>query len=291
MNVMRSIKNIQKRLTIQYKNVKIYQKRKGAWILKKVIADLMKQHCIKRDLLRKELKNRRSGKLYVREINGRSYFSERIDGKIRSITKNDEEVCRVARKEYIQFLLCKEDAYCRALEEVAAEVKSIDEKYDEEEIREKLDKLQNRGIDLNGIYWSRSRYEWAREQFETNPYKPEHLRYVTKSGIRVRSKSERVVADRLTERGILFRYEMRIDTASGVMYPDFVIRKENGELVVWEHFGLMDKNDYMLDAMKKIVKYRSAGFVQHKNLICTWEEDLESLEMIDEIIDRFIISM
>jgi len=256
--------------------------------VKKAVTDLMKQHCVKRALLRKELKSFRSGKLYVREINDRVYFSEFSGGKIRSITKNDDEVCRLARKEYIQFLLCKEDAYCRALEDVVAEVKSIDEKYDEEVIREKLDKLQSRGLDLNRVYWSREKYAWAVESFESNTYKPEHLRYLTKSGIRVRSKSERLIADRLTERGIQFRYEMRIDTASGVMYPDFVIRKENGDLVIWEHFGLMDKNDYMLDAMKKIVKYRSAGFVQHKNLICTWEEDLEDIEMIDEIIDRFI---
>ncbi len=257
--------------------------------MKRKIDDLLTRQKESVRKLESEVKSLKGGKLYVRNKNGRLYFSESVNSKEKGVTKSLERVCRLARQEYVELLLHKENAYCRALEKTAAEARRIDEKYDERQIREKLNVLASRGIDMNRVYFAEDKYEWMNAIYETNSYKSEQLRYVTKCGIRVRSKSERTIADRLTERGIAFRYEMRLDTESGVMYPDFVIRKENGELVIWEHFGLMNKNDYMLDAMKKIVKYRSAGFMQHNNLICTWEEDLENMDAIDEIIVRFIL--
>lgn len=259
--------------------------------MKIVIDKLISQHQRVRDSLAKEVLAKPKGKLYVREIGDRVYFAEYADGRVKGITEDAREVCALARKEYAEFLLCKEKMYCKVLEKLSAELGRIEKEFNGGRFEEWLWRLECRGIDTGRVVFDEEKYAWMTELYESNPYKPEHLRYTAKCGIKVRSKSERMIADRLTERGILFRYEMRIDTESGVMYPDFVIRKENGELVVWEHFGLMDKNDYLLDAMKKIVKYRSAGFVQHKNLICTWESDLESLEMIDEIIDRFILNM
>ena len=60
-------------------------------------------------------------------------------------------------------------------------------------------------------------------------------------------------------------------------------------MVIWEHFGLMNDPDYRKRALEKIELYRKAGYVQHKNLICTWEEDIASADDIDNIIRRFIL--
>lgn len=64
--------------------------------------------------------------------------------------------------------------------------------------------------------------------------------------------------------------------------------EEDESIVIWEHFGLMEREEYYFKACEKIRRYRQAGFKEHSNLICTWEQDLEDMNTIDEIIDRFI---
>lgn len=132
-------------------------------------------------------------------------------------------------------------------------------------------------------------WKWMKSEYERNPYKTEELKYTTQGGIKVRSKSERFIADRLEFWVIPYRTELRIDVGHMSMYPDFVIRRADGTLVIWEHFGLMNDPEYRKRALEKIELYRKAGYVQHKNLICTWEEDIASADDIDNIIRRFIL--
>ena len=115
--------------------------------------------------------------------------------------------------------------------------------------------------------------EWLYGNYEQNPYKPEQKIYKTKSGIMVRSKSERSLADFFTERGVAFRYEAKLAINGKVYYPDFMILCDDGRILIWEHFGLMDKEEYFISACRKLEQYRRAGYVQHSNLICTYEED------------------
>ena len=124
--------------------------------------------------------------------------------------------------------------------------------------------------------------------FRRNPYRTEDLRYITLMGVRVRSKSELTIANRLENRQIPYRYEAELDVAGRHIYPDFVIKRLDGTLVIWEHFGLMNKADYYSKAMEKVNLYRQKGFIQHKNLICTWEEDIAETKEIDNIINRFL---
>ena len=115
----------------------------------------------------------------------------------------------------------------------------------------------------------------------------EQLIYQTKSGIMVRSKSERMIADFLTEHGIPFRYEAKLVIHGRTYYPDFTILCEDGTLLLWEHFGLMEQDEYFKHACEKIKAYRKKGYMQHTNLICTWEEDLLQAEQLEEILIRF----
>ena len=78
--------------------------------------------------------------------------------------------------------------------------------------------------------------------YEKNPFHPEQLIYQTKSGILVRSKSERMIADFLSEHGIPFRYEAKLLIDGKAYYPDFMILCEDDTLILWEHFGLMSQD-------------------------------------------------
>jgi len=195
------------------------------------------------------------------------------------------------RKEYVDFLLQREKAYCKVLKNMVAQISKIDDEIDRSRVLKKLNKLSGRGIDLQKIYWTDAEYEWARAEFESNPYNSEALKYMTTKGVKVRSKSERIIGNKLEEYNLPYRYESKIIIDGKVYYPDFVIMCPDGSLVIWEHLGLMDDERYKMNAFVKIAEYRKLGYVQHKNLVCTWEEDLEDMNTIDEIIQRFILKM
>lgn len=36
---------------------------------------------------------------------------------------------------------------------------------------------------------------------------------------------------------------------------------DDGRILIWEHFGLMDKEEYFISACRKLEQYRKAGYV------------------------------
>ena len=91
----------------------------------------------------------------------------------------------------------------------------------------------------------------------------------------------------LNRNGVAFRYEAKLVINGKVYYPDFMILCDDGRILIWEHFGLMDKEEYFISACRKLEQYRRAGYVQHSNLICTYEEDLRSGAVLEEILLRY----
>jgi len=125
-----------------------------------------------------------------------------------------------------------------------------------------------------------------------NDYKnhPESLIYMTEPGIRVRSKSELLIANALYQKQIPFRYEASLALGGTIREPDFTIyRPSDGKIFLWEHFGLMDENNYLKTANEKIALYAQHGFHPFKNLICTYEQDIQNLAYVHTIIDLFFL--
>lgn len=109
-------------------------------------------------------------------------------------------------------------------------------------------------------------------KFRLSTYKKEDCIYPTLRGERVRSKSESIIADELFKRGIPYLYEPILEI-NGIEYlPDFIILDpETGSIYIWEHLGLMEKNDYALKVYDKLKVYQSAGWILGINLITTSE--------------------
>lgn len=97
--------------------------------------------------------------------------------------------------------------------------------------------------------------------------------FYTANGIRVRSKSEVIIADTLDRAGIPYRYEFPTSVKGwGTLYPDFTcLRPSTREEVIWEHFGLMGEPDYAENAVQKLAHYAASGYTIGKNLIATFE--------------------
>lgn len=147
----------------------------------------------------------------------------------------------------------------------------------------------------NGV--SESRYgrgtlEWARAAYEKSSYKSESRVHRTSKGLFVRSKSETLIAEKLYEYGIPFRYEevLHIDGGS-VMIPDFVLPNAAGGLYYWEHCGLAGNAEYMKRHRQKVENYEKIGVVPWKNLIVTYDDEYGNINtaIIDsEIRNRLL---
>ncbi|MCQ2530680.1 MAG: hypothetical protein MJ086_05420 [Lachnospiraceae bacterium] len=133
---------------------------------------------------------------------------------------------------------------------------------------------------------------WANAPYDQTSFRPEGLTIRTAQGHLVRSKSECIIANALLASSIPYRYEEASQFNGIELRPDFKIYKENGELFIWEHLGLLDKEEYVQNALWKIKNYISAGFYPGVNLILT--ADTEAGQAIDsyavqKIIDTFLL--
>jgi len=95
----------------------------------------------------------------------------------------------------------------------------------------------------------------------------------TMRGDCVRSKSEASIANILYAMNVPYKYEEALKLQSGKwIYPDFTILNPiTGEECYYEHFGLMDDEEYAEKAYEKIDIYEQEGKVIGKTFLFTFE--------------------
>jgi hypothetical protein len=132
---------------------------------------------------------------------------------------------------------------------------------------------------------------WAAEEYNKNAYHKENLIYPSNNGIYVRSKSEMIIANHLESYDIPYRYDAAITLGTQTKYPDFTIKRPaDGAIILWEHWGALDKPGYMWKMNEKLELYARHGFVPFENLICTFELDIRNTRRISNFIEIFILS-
>lgn len=116
---------------------------------------------------------------------------------------------------------------------------------------------------------------------------------ITEKGERVRSKSEKIIADKLYFEGIPYRYEYPLHmNGYGTIYPDFmVMNRRTRREYYWEHLGMMDDMNYVEKTMLKLDLYERNGYIPGKNLIITRETQASYLNAntLNNIIETFLI--
>ena len=132
---------------------------------------------------------------------------------------------------------------------------------------------------------------WENTPYEKLNYRAEELRHTTSRGLKVRSKSELLIAEALYRHGIPFRYEQVYNAGKFQISADFTIRRTDGKLFVWEHEGSVNNASYIEWQRKKAELYALNGFYPWDNLIITYDTedgtiDLRTVE--SEICNRLI---
>lgn len=204
--------------------------------------------------------------------------------------KRSEEALAVA--------LAQKDYYERFLDSVTKEIRALEayEKRNDIVLPEDVFAQMNeyRRAMVQPIMISDEEYgrKWEKEEFQHNTYKDFDLKYATKRGELVRSKSEVLIADMYYNLGVPYRYECILDLGNGRnRYPDFTIMKFPERRVIYhEHFGMLDHHEYVDAAIKKMSEYAAAGYVLGVDLFVTVESSAcpINIKEMEKSVKRFL---
>jgi hypothetical protein len=122
----------------------------------------------------------------------------------------------------------------------------------------------------------------VRERLDQIPY-ADHLIHKTEKGHLVRSKSELVIANLLYRMGDgleKYEYEQPLELKEGAppIHPDFSFTDAAGDKIVWEHLGMMSREDYRQSWGRRKRDYEAAGFKIGVNLFTTEDDERGGLD-------------
>jgi hypothetical protein len=119
-----------------------------------------------------------------------------------------------------------------------------------------------------------------RDEADDVPY-AEHLVHRTSRGELVRSKSELAIANHLFNIKLDYQYEreLRGTVDPDRLRPDFSFIDDAGDVIIWEHLGMLDRPGYAEGWDWKRRWYARNGFELNRNLFTTSE--IGGLDMRD----------
>lgn len=141
--------------------------------------------------------------------------------------------------------------------------------------------------------WEKELARWYDSEYHGKEFYEGTAEIVTEKGERVRSKSEKILADYFYRNNILYQYEKPLYLKGyGTIYPDFTfLSKKTRKEIYWEHEGMMDKPEYAKSAVKKIESYQRNGIHLGERLILTFETELTVLNsrIVEELVERYLV--
>ena len=179
--------------------------------------------------INRELQHLPGGSLHIRKRNGRIFVCEYSNGREKSITREKDRIYRLTRKAYLESQAKKLKEECNWLKRSIAKFRKNSFRELDEEFLRKFNFL-----DLRRVCWDQKKYEWMTASYRKNSLYPENLKYATNWGIKMRSKSERTIGNKLEEYGVAYRYESLVDLDLATVSPDFQILKPDWTIAFWK---------------------------------------------------------
>jgi len=125
--------------------------------------------------------------------------------------------------------------------------------------------------------WIEYVIRWTMEPFEQSTFEPQLKNKTTARGIKVRTKSEVIVSEKLDVFMLPYRYEQMLYIENYSFSPDFTILTKRG-LYYWEHAGKVNDPRYLKKHKWKMNMYERAGIVPWKNLIVTYDDEYGGID-------------
>ena len=234
-------------------------------------------------VLEKRVEQYPEGKLQVCTSNGyvQYYYSgtTQSSGKQREYIRKDNMrlAQTLAQKDYEQKLL-------KNLKAKHHNIMKTCKLYKNDDYMDLYDQLHpERKKLVTPLYIPKDEYikQWQDVNWQKKTFAEGTAEIYTVKGERVRSKSEKILADFFEREGIPYRYEYPVKLAGNqTIHPDFMLlnvrtRKE----YFLEHLGMMDDSKYAADAVIRLEEMAKCGIVVGKNLLITMETKNHPLNM------------
>lgn len=233
------------------------------------------------EIIKKQLRKSPKGKLRVSVNHGSPQYynvggdKEHIETYL-SKKKDMDIIRKLAQKDYDTQLMNCLDYNLKLINKI----KRICGKTDFPNVYSNLSEERKALVVPNALEMDYAK-EWEHVVYQGKIFLDHIPEIYTEKGERVRSKSEKMIADKMNLMGIPYRYEYPLKLKSGiVLYPDFTIlniskRKE----YFLEHLGMMDHPDYNEKAIRKINTYIRNGMFPGEKLLLTYETSQYSVDM------------
>lgn len=135
--------------------------------------------------------------------------------------------------------------------------------------------------------------EWRQKHKGGKNEYPKERIFLTENEEPVRSKTEKIIADKLFFRKVPYEYEAELKLPSGVVfYPDFTILNiRTRNTFYFEHFGMMDNAEYCKKTLEKLEAYEKNGLYPGEKLLFTMECSQKEINIknLDNIIDKYLV--
>lgn len=206
------------------------------------------------------------------------------------INKNNIELAhKLAQKTYDEKVL-------KLAEKRLAQIRKITKDYMEDEIEAIY---QNKRAERQAVIepveptWEMCLTEWKSKEHQGKGFREDTPIILSEKGERVRSKSEKILADYFYRNGIEYKYECPLYlNGVGIVYPDFTfLSPKTREEIYWEHNGKVDDPTYAKNMVRKIQAYENNEIFPGERLILTYETEQTILNTskIEQLVKRYLI--
>ena len=141
--------------------------------------------------------------------------------------------------------------------------------------------------------WEQLLNSWMSEDYTRKEFQEGTPIILTERGERVRSKSEKILADYFFHNGIPYKYECPLPLRGfGTVHPDFTfLSRRTRQEIYWEHDGRMDDPVYAQNAVRKIQAYEENDIYPGERLILTFETERNVLDtrMVGKLAERYLL--
>lgn len=245
------------------------------------------------DKLQKSLKKAPPGSLRANRCRGNAQFYHctsqgNVGGQY--IRKSNTELIRtLAQKEYDQKLLLYIDQRIQWLKQAINSAPDLSQ----EHIYTSINSLKRSYIKPYHKADEAYRKEWESLSYKGKAFHEDLPEIYTDKGERVRSKSEKIIADKLKSMGIPYRYEYPLQLKGyGTIYPDFtLLNTKTRKEYYLEHFGMMDIPEYACKAVQKLESYGRNGIFPGDKLLLTYETSdmICDMRVVQKLLEQFLL--
>lgn len=217
-------------------------------------------------------------KLLLKEQKNLEMICSKVENELKSVPKGNLRISKDKNK--VRYYHCVEDNEGTYISKIDSELP-------------KLHTQRQLLVTPIEPIWEKELVRWYDSEYHGKEFYEGTAEIVTEKGERVRSKSEKILADYFYRNNILYQYESPLYLKGyGTVYPDFTfLSKKTRKEIYWEHEGMMDKPEYAKSAVKKIESYQRNGIHLGERLILTFETELTVLnsQIVEELVEKYLV--